>query len=208
MASSEKRIAEVEDRLRATEQTRIEFEHDANARIRTLTQRLEEKEADVQQLDELKHQVMKFDSIRIQLEENVDRMRGELTVKDDVIRSLEQQMNDLREYEKFAEFKTKFEEVSTEYEKEKERLTKLFRLYEETEAENQTLKEEVKEWQGWFDANEELFTRLASSVEHLKSHKTAPSETTTVDDDVVIPPSLEDQDEHLVPPKRRLRFRK
>ncbi len=52
------------------------------------------------------------------------------------------------------EFKTKFEEVSVEFEKEKDRLTKLFSLYEETEAENRTLKEEVKEWKNWFDSNQ------------------------------------------------------
>ena len=208
LASTERRIVESEERLRSTEQSRREFENDADARIRTLTQRLEEKENDVQHVEELKQQVMKFDTIRTQLEGNVDRMRGELSAKDEMIRSLELQTQELRQFEKFADFKTKFEDVSAEYEKEKERLTKLFRLYEETEAENKGLKEEVKEWQGWFDANEELLTRLVSSVEHLRTHKTTPTETTMMDDDIQIPPSIEHQHEPSEPPKRRLRFRK
>jgi len=210
LASAEKRMAEMEGRIRATEQTRIEFEHDANARIRTLTQRLEEKESDVQHAEELKQQVMKFDNIRVQLEENIDRMRGELSAKDEIIRSMECQNQELRQFEKFADYKTKFEEVSTEYEKEKERLTKLFRLYEETESENKALKEEVRDWQGWFSANEELLTRLVSSVENLKTHRTNPvgTTTTTMDEDIEIPPSLEQSPQPPEPPRRRLRFRK
>ena len=48
------------------------------------------------------------------------------------------------------------------FEKEKERLTKLFKLYEETESENNKLREDIKGWQEWFDSNEELFTKLFS----------------------------------------------
>jgi len=206
LASAEKRVAEADERIRSAEQSKIDFEQDANARIRTLTQRLEEREAGVQQMEELKQRVMKFDTIRTQLEENVDRMRSELIAKDDVIHSLERQNEELHQFEKFSEFKTKFEEVSVEYEKEKERLTKLFRLYEETEAENKALKDEVREWQSWFDANEELLTRLVSSVEHLKTHK--PVQASTVDADLEIPPSVDQSHEPPQPPKRRLRFRR
>jgi chromosome segregation ATPase len=134
LSAQEKRVAELEERLRDTDQIRTQFEHDATTRIQTLTQKLEEREKAVQQLDDMKQQVMRFDTIRTQMETNIDRMRGELTTKDDVIRGLERQVEEFRGFEQFAEFKTKFEEVSTEFEKEKERLTKLFRLYEETES--------------------------------------------------------------------------
>jgi len=208
LAIQEKRVAELEEKLRTTDQVKMQFEQDATARIRTLTQKLEEREQGIQQIEDLRQQVMRFDTIRTQLEENVDRMRSDLITKDEVIRSLEKQVDELAKFQQFAEFKSKFEEVSTEYEKEKERLTKLFRLYEETEAENKTIKQELHEWQSWFDSNEELFTKLFTSVEHLKHRSTNPTTTAMVDEDIEIPPSLEQQQDHTEKPKRRLRFRK
>lgn len=208
LASSEKRISEAEDRCRMVEQSRRDFERDANARIQTLTQKLQESDLELQQIEDFKQRAIKFDTIRNQLEENVDRMRSELSTKDEIIRKLEQQTEEFKQFEKFADFKVKFEDLSVEYEKEKERLTKLFRLYEETEAENKTLQEEVTKWQGWFDANEQLLSKLVSSVETIRLHKTTPVEDNMVDEDIEIPPSLTDSPEPPEKPKRRLRFRK
>jgi chromosome segregation ATPase len=209
LSTQEKCVADLEERLHSTEQMKMQFEQDATARIRTLTQKLEEREHSMQQVEELRQQVMRFDSIRTQLESNVDRMRTDLAAKDDVIRQLEKQVEELAKFEQFAGFKTKFEEVSVEYEKEKERLTKLFRLYEETEAENKTVKEELREWQNWFDSNEELFTKLFSSVEHLKHHSaSSPTTAPMVDEEIEIPPSLDEQQNSMEKPKRKLRFRK
>jgi len=208
LSAQEKRVAELDQRLRDTEQVHMQFERDATVRIQTLTQKLEEREQAIQQLDDLRQQVMRFDTIRTQLETNADRMRGDLGVKDDVIRALEKQVEELRGFEQFASFKTKFEEVSTEFEKEKERLTKLFRLYEETESENKQIKEELRGWQNWFDSNEELFTKLFTSVEHLKHRNTMSPVETAVDEEIEIPPSLEERQELAGKPKRKLRFRK
>jgi chromosome segregation ATPase len=208
LSIQEKRVAELEETLRSTEQAKMQFEQDATARIRTLTQKLEEQNHSLQQLDDLRQQVMRFDTIRTQLEENVERMRSDLITKDDAIRSLERQVEELAKFEQFAEFKTKFEEVSTEFEKEKERLTKLFRLYEETEAENKTIKQELHDWQSWFDSNEEIFTKLFTSVEHLKHRGTESTTATMTDDDVEIPPSVEERQDQKEKPKRKLRFRK
>jgi chromosome segregation ATPase len=208
LSAQEKRVAELEERLRDTDQIRTQFEHDATTRIQTLTQKLEEREKAVQQLDDMKQQVMRFDTIRTQMETNIDRMRGELTTKDDVIRGLERQVEEFRGFEQFAEFKTKFEEVSTEFEKEKERLTKLFRLYEETESENKQLKDDLQNWQSWFDSNEELFTKLFTSVENLKRHNITASDPVNSDEETENSPSQEMQPEPVEKPKRKLRFRK
>jgi chromosome segregation ATPase len=208
LSTQEKCVAELEEKIRSTEQAKMQFEQDATARIRTLTQKLEEQNHSIQQVEDLRQQVMRFDTIRTQLEENVDHMRSDLIAKDDVIRSLETQVDELGKFQQFAEFKTKFEEVSTEYEKEKERLTKLFRLYEETEAENKTIKQELHDWQSWFDSNEELFAKLFSSVEHLKQRSTNPTTAAMADEDIEIPPSLEERQDSKDKPKRRLRFRK
>ncbi len=208
LSAQEKRVAELDERLRDTEQMHMQFERDATARIQTLTQKLDERADAVQQMDDLKQQIMRFDTIRTQMETNVDRMRGEITTKDEVITGLERQVEELRGFEQFADFKPKFEAVSMEFEKEKERLTKLFRLYEETESENKQLKEELRGWESWFATNEELFTRLFSSVEHLKHQHTAAPTSETTDADIEIPPSIQEQPTPIEKPKRRLRFRK
>ena len=150
---------------------------------------------------------MEFDGIRNQLEETIHDLRGEINAKDETIKSLETQVEELKQFEQSAEFKTKFEEVSEEYEKEKERLTKLFRLYEETEVENKRLKEETKGWQDWFDSNEEIFSKLFSSADHLR--RTATSESTPVENETVSsPPQMSQPPETTKKPKKKLRFKK
>jgi chromosome segregation ATPase len=208
LATQEKRVTELEEKLRDTEQSKMAFERDATARIRTLTQKLEEKEQETHQVENLRAQMMKSESIKAQLEGNVEKMHGEFAAKDDQIRSLEKQVEELKGFEQFAEFKNRFEEVSAEYEKEKERLMKLFQLYEETEAENKTLTEDLREWESWFDANQELFTKLFASVEHLKHRSAPPVHTSMVDEEIEIPPSLDQQQPPEEKPKRKLRFRK
>ncbi len=207
LAMQEKRVVELEERLRDAEQSKMAFERDATARIRTLTQKLEENERDTHQIDELRSQMSKSENIRAQLEGNLDKMRTEFSMKDTQIRSLEKQVDELRGLEQFAGFKTKFEEVSAEFEKEKERLIKLFQLYEETEAENKALKEDLNEWQSWFAQNEELFTKLFTSVEHLKHHSTEPVQTSVSDEEIEIPPSLNSSQEPPERPKRKHLFR-
>lgn len=210
LAAQEKRVVELEERLRDTEQARMHFERDASMRIQTLTQKLDERELALKQLDDMKQQVMRFDAIRTQMETGMDRMRVEITTKDEVIRGLECQVEELRKFEQFAPFKSRFEEVSCEYEKEKERLTKLFRLYEETESENKQLKDELRGWQSWFDSNEELFTKLFSSVEHLKQRATTAPVTAqeNVEMHTATPTPVEAQPKPVEKPKRKLRFRK
>ncbi|MFA5101544.1 MAG: hypothetical protein WC525_00165 [Candidatus Thermoplasmatota archaeon] len=208
LAAQEKRVTELEEKLRDTEQMHMQFERDATTRIQTLTQKVDERAQQLQQMDDLKQQVMRFDTIRTQMETSVDRMRGEITTKDEIICGLERQVEELRGFEQFAEFKPKFEAVSMEYEKEKERLTKLFRLYEETDGENKKLKEELHGWQSWFNQNEELFTKLFSSVEHLKHHTATVPTTEVAQEDMELPTSGEQKPEPVEKPKRRLRFRK
>lgn len=208
LAAQEKRVAELEEKLRDTEQMHMQFERDATTRIQTLTQKVDERAQQLQQMDDLKQQVMRFDAVRTQMETSVDRMRGEITTKDEIICGLERQVEELRGFEQFAEFKPKFEAVSMEYEKEKERLTKLFRLYEETEGENKKLKEELHGWQSWFNQNEELFTKLFSSVEHLKHHTATVPTTEIAQEDMEPQTFIEQKPEPVEKPKRRLRFRK
>ena len=170
LANQEKKTTGLEDKLREIEDSRGQFEEDANARIATLTQKLEDGEQDLQQLEELRQNVMEFDSIKGQLEGEMDSFKADISAKEETINLLNAKIDELKKFEESAEFETKFEEISVEFEKEKDRLAKLFRLYEETEAENRKLKEDVKEWQNWFDSNEEVFTKLFSSADQLRKN--------------------------------------
>ena len=208
LSSEEKRAAELEEKLLATERMHMQFEQDATSRIQTLTEKVNEREQAVQHMEDMKQQVMRFDTIRNQMETDLDGMRRDLMTKDDVIGGLERQVEELRGFEQFAEFKPKFEDASAELDKEKERLTKLFRLYEETESENKQLKDDLRGWESWFDSNEALFTKLFTSVEQLKHRNITESAPAMTDEEIEISSSSETQTEPIERLKRKLRFRK
>ena len=181
LSSREKRASELEEKFAELEQSKKQLEEDLTKRITTLSQKLEETEQNMQQMGEYKQKVQEFDTIRNNLENEVQTLRTDSEKKDAAILALQEEVDSLKQYESYVEYKDKYEDISKEYEKEKERLTKLFRLYEETEAECTTMKQEIKEWQSWFDANQELFNKLFSSADHLRKNiiKNIPSEEKT-----------------------------
>ena len=199
LSTTEKKVAEFEERMRGAEVSKKQLEDDLTARANTLTAKLAENEEKIQHFDELEQRCEEFDGIRNRLEEEIRSLRDETDTKDKTIDSLQKRTDELKEHEKYAEYKDKFNDVSMQYEKEKERLTKLFKLYEETEAECNNLREEIKSWQDWFNSNKDIFDRLFSAGPPVSTMKT-PKE---------IPPTPE------TPPgkkkskkKRKLRFKK
>jgi chromosome segregation ATPase len=162
LSNTEKRISEFENKVRETEASKRELESDLTARINTLTMKLEENENNARKFDEYKYKCEEFDSVRDQLEKEICSLKNELDMKDDTVGSLQKQVDELDGYKEYAGYKDKLEDVSVQYEKEKDRLTKLYHLYEETEAECKNLKQEVKNWENWFDSNREIFDRLFS----------------------------------------------
>jgi len=189
------------------------LEDDFNARIITLTQKLEENEGKVSQFDEYKQRFEEFGNMRNQLEEEVYSLKGEINKKDDIINSLQGEINKAKEYEKYAEYKDKFNDISTQYEKEKERLTKLYHLYEETETECKRFREETKGWQNWFDSNKAIFDKLFSSTPRAESinvkanekSKEVFSETSPQASNIK---NNEDSHSTIKTKKKRLRFKK
>ena len=196
LSNTEKRIAEFENKVRETEASKRELESDLTARINTLNVKLEENENNARKFDEYKNKCEEFDSLRDQLESEVHGLKNELDAKDDTVSSLQKQVDELEGCKEYAEYKDKFDDLSVQYEKEKERLTKLYHLYEETEAEYKNLKEEVKNWENWFDSNREIFDRLFS----MSPPSVTKEETTS------IPPTAEEMPETKT--KRKLRFRR
>ncbi len=208
LATQERKAQELEEKLKGLEQSKIQLEQDTTARINTLTQKLEEKNQEVGQIEEFKQKEQDFDNIKNQLEETVHDLRSEINAKDSTITELNSKIEELSKFENSEEWKNKFEEVSVEFEKEKERLTKLFRLYEETEAENKKLKEDINKWQNWFDTNQAKFSNIFDSADHLR--KTTSPETNTKSDIEIEPMTPKDQPKNPEEkkPKKRFRLRK
>jgi chromosome segregation ATPase len=193
LANKEKKVAEFEERIREVEQSRQKFQEDADLRISTLTQKLEDKEMEISQMVEFKQKATDLEKVTNQLHGEVQTLKQNGQEKEDTIQCLNQRIDELKKLEETAGFKAKFEDLSVEFEKEKERLTKLFRLYEETESENKKLKEEVAEWKRWADKNEEVLSNLFSSMDRLKRN--------VVSEPATQPPLTPPTPEHSNPPE-------
>ena len=215
LSNQEKRAQQLEDNVRDIETSKKQLEGDLTNSITTLNKKLEEKEQKLIQLEQLEQRTKDFETIRTDLENNVNQLTCDVTNKNETIKTLEAQVEELQKFKQFEEFKHKFDEISVEYEKEKDRLTKLFRLYEETEAENQHLKKEVSKWETWFNQNEDLFNKLFSSVDTLRK---TPSPTSTTQStpkpqqpkpqQPVNPPSNQQDSGNKKKSKGKLRFKR
>lgn len=204
LSNTEKRISEYEDRARMAEASKKQLEDDMTSRINTLSQKLEVYESKAAQTDKYKQKCDEFDSVRGQMEKDVIELKKENTGKENIINDLNEQLSKYKDLEDYSEYKTKYEEVHAEYEKEKERLTKLYHLYEETDSECKRLKLENNGWQKWYNSNKEIFNKLFS---------TAPPEISTTESSTSPPifPENPVEDPNARKPekvKKRLKFRR
>ena len=164
LSSTERRIAEFENRAKTTEVTRKQLESDYTARIKTLEQKLTENENKTYQLDEYKQKCEEINNIKNNLDTEVHTLKEDNERKEKEINELNEKLDEMKEMENYVQYKEKYEEVSAEYEREKERLTKLYQLYEETENECKRLKEENANWQNWYNQNINTFNKLFSAA--------------------------------------------
>jgi len=221
LAAQEKRCVMLEESLHQSETERKNFEEDANTRINTLNGKLQEKEQEANEYQAYKHKAEEYENMHNDLQEQNKNMYNDNQAKDGRINELENKVEELKNLEGYVEYKAKYEELYNEYEKEKQRLTKLFQLYEETETENKKLKKEITNWQDWFNTNEDLFKKLFSSVETLKTAtydtKTKPNTYTdtnndfTLTDDTANAPMdnpIRPEPEMSRKPKKKLKLRK
>ena len=178
LSAVEKKISDYEERVRKAESSKKQLEEDLTARIDTLTQKLDEYKDKVDKFDEYKQRYEEFDNVKNHLEREISDLKTENSSKEHIINDLNNQIIKLREKENYAEFKDKFEAVTIEYEKEKERLTKLYQLYEETNSECTRLKEENQNWQNWYNSNKDIFSRLFSANPPVSETSYTPEQPT------------------------------
>jgi len=215
LSNIEKKLAEYEERVRTVEASKKQMEEDFTARINTLEQKLKENEEKITLFDEYKTRCEEFDHIRNQLETEIQELKEENAKKEEELKQLNEKIGELTEQAQYAEYKEKYEEVNAEYEKEKERLTKLYHLYEETDAECKRLKEENKKWQEWYNSNREIFSKLFSTAPPVG---TTPSTGETVEPNPTTstssPPAgevvidVENPEDKTPKKKRRFKFKK
>jgi len=203
LSATEKRVADYEERARMAESSKKQLEDDLTARIDTLTKKLEENEDKVNQFDKYKQRYEEFNNTRNQLEQELHTLREDNTKKENMINDLNEQVSELRNMENYSEYKEKYEAMAAEYEKEKDRLTKLYQLYEETDSECKSLSEENKNWQNWYNSNQEIFSKLFSTVPPVRS-----TETPVYESPSFTPPPENPIDNSPKKVKKKLRFKK
>ena len=93
-------------------------------------------------------------SICMHLEKEINLLKSEISEKNARVKSLEQQLTALHEYTK------QFVELHDNYDKEQDRLTKLYHEYERSEEEIRRLKKELEGWKDWVESNKDLYDRL------------------------------------------------
>lgn len=169
LAAKDKKITDLQDRTQRFETVKKRLEEEFNQKIESLSERLKAKETELGELDEYRTRFKDFDRTRNRLEEKIHSLQNELNGKEKENETLQNENKELRPLKKQAEYKEKYEETSELYEKERERLSKLYRIYEETDAKCKKLEEELDGWHSWFDSNEEIFSKLFNSAEELRS---------------------------------------
>ncbi len=201
LSNAEKKITEFEDRVRESETTKRQLEDDLTARISTLNQKVEEYQDKANRFDDYKTKCEQFDDIRNQLEREIHHLKEENKQKESIINEMNEKVKELSGKEDFSQFKEKFEEMTVEYEKEKERLTKLYQLYEESDFECKKLKKENQEWENWYNSNKEIFSKLFSSP-------TPSNLSTDLSDDFSTEKSCDQKEDTIKKKKKKLRFKK
>jgi len=181
LSTAEGKLQDYEDRMHKAEQEKQDLEQDYTTRIDTLNQKLNEQKESEQKLNEYQQRINEFTTTRNNLERENQDLKQEITDQKNTINSLQNSIEEYKKYEKYSEYKDKFEDVNKAYEKEKDRLTKLYHLYEETEKEVTHLRQQNKKWESWFNSNKEIFDKLFSGGPPMPASNPTASSNPTPD---------------------------
>jgi chromosome segregation ATPase len=112
-----------------------------------------DKKTIVETRNRIKHYLQK-------LNQEIQDLAQQIETKKHYIELLNHQLVILDEYASSQQYKTQYEDINQKYQKERERLEKLFRKYASTETESEKLRNEIKQWHDWYDYNKQIFDRL------------------------------------------------
>jgi predicted Holliday junction resolvase-like endonuclease len=117
-------------------------------------------------------------AILYKLEKEIQSLKNEISTKNETLNLTQNMIEKLKEYRSYAEYKEKYNEISKQYEIEKERLLKLHHIFKEREDECAKLREEVNGWKEWYNYNKKSFDQLFA-IASPRSLKKAPAEPVT-----------------------------
>lgn len=146
--------------------------------------RIEELQKQVATLKELEEDREKVDKLRAQLkdeQEVKEAAQRELERISAAKEALEQENEELQQYipykkeaeqlrkrvqeleplEDYVKYKEQAEELEKQYQREQERLAKLYRVYEDLEQDLEACREKVHQWERWFKDNREYVDKAA-----------------------------------------------
>ncbi|MDD5502989.1 MAG: hypothetical protein PHH26_05970 [Candidatus Thermoplasmatota archaeon] len=96
-----------------------------------------------------------------QVEDYANQQSGRVSELENYAKTLEP----LREY---AQYRDRAEAIARELEMEKERLAKLYKVYEDTDAQLRTAKSELESWNAWFVQYKDLFGTVGDAANQRK----------------------------------------
>jgi myosin heavy subunit len=164
LSQTESKIQGYEKQVNKFESEKKELEQQLTQQINTLQEKLNTTDSDLQQLNEYKTKINEYTTKCQTLEQEKQTLKSEVDQQKTTISDLQQQNEKLKNCEQYSQYKDKYGEVTKAYEKEKDRLTKLYHLYEETEQEVNRLKKENDHWQNWYNSNKDIFNKLFTSA--------------------------------------------
>ena len=189
LSQTEMKLQEYEKQVNNFTTEKQEMEQRFTQQINTLQDQLDTTKNEVQTLNEYKTKIDEYTTKCQTLDQENQTLKNEVDQQKTTINSLQQQVSKFKDYENFAQYKDKYEEVSQAYEKEKDRLTKLYHLYEETEHEVNRLKKDNDHWQDWYNSNKDIFNKLFSSAPPKPSTPLTPKPSNKTDINPNIPPT-------------------
>ena len=108
------------------------------------------------------------------LNQEIHDLAQQMETKKHYVELLNHQLVILDEFDQNQRYKTQYQETQEKYQKERERLEKLFRKYASTETESEKLKDEIKQWHDWYDYNKQIFDRLFNAPPRGQTPTSAP----------------------------------
>ncbi|MHB8634069.1 MAG: hypothetical protein ACYDBQ_08915 [Thermoplasmatota archaeon] len=150
-----------EDELQRAKREYPQLEERLQDRERTI----ENLRRDVARLEPLSRYKSDYDTVVKEnqgLRGEVDHLDAELRRAADQIRSIEHEMGILRED---ASSKKRVGELESQLEEERERLAKLYKVYEDLEADSKVTVERIAQWEEWFRSVQSGMKVVGNGVE-------------------------------------------
>jgi len=117
LSVTEKKTMEYEEKIQNAESAKQQLEADLTARISTLQLKIDEQESQMKEVEQYRQQISQFEITRNQMESEINNIKQDIQTKDETIARLNKEVDCLKEYEKYAGYQDKFNEVTREYEK-------------------------------------------------------------------------------------------